>query len=318
MLYPFRLCFTFRNQQVIIHKGCFPEHYTLSGAIFEDSSFVSIPYVSVSIAGRSEGCIADHLGRFELNISWSDDKYDTLVFSSMGYVRDTLIIEPEKAEFLNFFMKEKFFKVEPVIILPTKYDVFEVGNTANRTSGNLYLDTHGQQTALFISAEKNRKGYITSVSYYLSERGNTDAPFRVRIYEADSTGMPGKDLIEDALVVKPEQGGGWYTISLLKLGINMPEQGIFVAIEGVFPDDFDHYYGDTEFIDLRKMDRNSNQSVLNYGQRLGYNRKCRKDTWHYSISKVWFQLESQSFGVMISAVVKYEMENEEQNTYSHE
>ena len=48
------------------------------------------------------------------------------------------------------------------------------------------------------------------------------------------------------------------------------------------------------------------ENPLTYGQRLGYNRKCRKNTWHYSMAKVWFQIEKQAFGIMISATIKYE------------
>ena len=79
-----------------------------------------------------------------------------------------------------------------------------------------------------------------------------------------------------------------------------------MAIEGVFPDDYDYYFGNADFIDLKNnIKSGENENPLSYGQRLGYNRKCRKDTWHYSMAKVWFQIEKQAFGVMISASIKY-------------
>jgi hypothetical protein len=306
-----RLCYSYQNNQVIIHTNCFPSHYTISGNIYEDSTFQHIPYVAVAVSGKNNGTIADQHGYFELNIPWSDDGSDTLVFSSMGYKRDSIIFNPSLTKVFSVLLKQKFYPVDSVVISPKVFEKFALGNNRDRKSGSLYLDTHGQQTALFMrNSNKNKKGIISSVSYYLSKEGNTDAPFRVRIYRTDSAGMPGKDIIEDAIVVKPVKGEGWYTVNLEKLRLEIPREGIYVAIEGVFPDDYEDYYGESEFIDLREQNNLNSQKSLTYGQRLGYNRKCRKETWHYSISKVWFQLEKQSFGVMISATVKYEKEHE--------
>ncbi len=307
-----RLCYTFQNNQIIIHSGCFPSHYIMSGNIAENSTRTPIPYVAVSIAGKPTGTIADYQGNFEINIPWTDDGFDTLVFSSMGYLRDTVIFQPDRKTALSIFMKEKVYPVEPIVVSPREYENIELGNTKDRNAGSLYLDTHGQQTALFLKNKKNKPGIITTVTYYLSKEGNVDAPFRIHIYSVDSTGFPGKDLIEDAIVVKPASGEGWYSVNIEKMQILLPEEGAYLGIEGVFPDEFEHYYGESEFIDLRRQNTQNNSRPLTYGQRLGYNRKCSKDTWHYSMSKVWFQLEKQSFGVMISAIVKYEKEHEKE------
>jgi hypothetical protein len=302
------LCYTYQNKQIIIHTNCLPKFYTISGTVY-DSLMVPLPYVSVSLTGINAGAIADHNGHFEIEAEYSNNKSEVLVFSSMGFQRDSLIIKPGKCEEIVFLMKPKAYPVPEVIVHVREYITEKLGNTRDRDAGSLYLDTHGQQTALYVKNRKRKKGQIISVEYYLSDEGNTDAPFRVRIYKADSNGMPGIDIIEDALVVKPHGEKGWYSLDIKKLQLDIPENGIYVAIEGVFPDDYEQYFGESEFIDLAKQDKKQNSTSLAYGQRIGYNRKCRKDTWHYSMSKVWFQLDKQAFGVMIAAVVKYEKEN---------
>lgn len=307
-----RLCFTVLQNQIIINTGCFPKYITVTGTVFRDSTLEPVPYVAVSVLNKTTGIIADHSGHFEINIPWSADELDTLVFSSMGYLRDTLIFNPLKNNVLSIYLNTKYYPIEPLEILPRKYEIVEIGNTRDRISGSLYLDTHGQQTALYINNKRNKTGILKSVSYFISDDGNTDAPFRVRIYAVDTNNLPGRDLVEDAVVVKPETGAGWFSVDIEKLKIEVPPEGIFIAIEGVFPDDYENYYGDTEFIDLRHQNNRNNNSSLTYGQRIGYNRKCRKETWHYSMSKVWFQLEKQSFGVMIAAVVKYVKINEQE------
>lgn len=304
-----KLCYTCQNKQVIIHNNCLPKFYTIAGTVY-DTNMSPLPYVSVSIAGKVFGAIADQNGKFEIEAEYSGATSEVLIFSAMGYQRDSLIIKPGKSNDLHFILKPKTYPVPEVIIRVREFITEKIGNTRDHASGSLYLDTHGQQTALFIKNRKKKPGFLREVEYFLSGEGNTDAPFRVRIYEADSNGFPGKDLIEDALVVKPQKGEGWYKLDIEKLQIEIPEEGIFVAIEGIFPDDYESYFGESDFIDLSNQDKTQKTHSLAYGQRIGYNRKCRKDTWHYSMTKVWFQLEKQNFGVMISAVVKYEKEKE--------
>lgn len=319
LLKPNRLCYTYQNNQIILHTNCLPRNYTFTGFIFEDSTFKPIPYVAVSMTGRAEGSIADHSGRFELIISYTSDEWDTLVFSSMGYERDTFLIKPGSDKNNSFILKPKIYPVEPVIIRPVVYEVRELGNRRDRQTGSLYLDTHGQQTALYIRDSKNKRiGKLISISFYLSKKGNTNAPLRIRVYKPDTHGLPGINLLKDALVVKPDKGEGWYTYNLEQANIEIPVEGLFVAIEGVFPDEYEYYQGSSDFIDLANQDEKDEPGQLTYGQRIGYNRQCRRETWHYSMSKVWFQLEKQTFGVMISAVVKYEKRNETEKNSGHE
>jgi hypothetical protein len=263
----------------------------------------------VSIPAKSAEAITDRNGYFELEIR-QDNAPDLILFSCMGYERDSLLINQDRSEGIEIVLKTKIYDIEPVNIPQIEYTREIEGNDRDHEAGSLYIDTHGQQTALFVKNRKGKTGRIITVDYYLSEEGNTDAPFRVRIYDVDSSGKPGKDLIKDAVIVKPALDKGWYSIDVSALKIDFPETGAFIALEGVFPDDIEDYYGDSEFIDLSKQDEKDPSQMLTYGQRIGYNRKCRQDTWHYSMSKVWFQLEKQSFGVMISAVVRYENEIE--------
>lgn len=313
-----QLCYVVQGKQIIIHTGCLPKYYSISGYILEDSTYNPLPYISVSIAGKPIGVIADKNGHFELDLPFVNQGNDTLIFSSLGYYRDTLIVNPGTEKQVTRVMRRKTYPVPEIVVKPMEYITERLGNSKEHSSGSLYLDTHGQQTALRISNPNKNRGVIQSAEYYLSKKGNTDAPFRVRIYEVDSTGKPGTDLIEDAIVVKPEIKEGWFSVDISMLNIEMPENGVFISMEGVFPDDYENYFGSSEFIDLANPVEEVNTKALIYGQRLGYNRKGKHDTWHYSMSKVWFQLEKQSFGIMIAAVVKYEKEKGNEKNSNNE
>lgn len=299
------LCYTLQNQQVIIHTACRPKYYSVVGYVIDSTNNEPIPYVSLSTPDNSKGIIADHEGYFEFKLKAANTP-DTLILSCMGFQRDTLIVNSQTRKDLFVLMKPKIYELKEAIVRPIHYETIQLGNKKDNSIGSIYLDTHGQQAALFIQNKKNQAGYIESVEYFLSKKGNTKAPFRVRIYTVDSTGKPGDDLVEDVIVVKPDKSDGWCRIEIEKEQIPFPENGVFVAIEGVFPDDYDYYAGDVGFIDLKNTKQQNNKGLLSYGQRLGYNRKGRKDTWHYSMERVWFQIEKQAFGVMISANIKFE------------
>jgi hypothetical protein len=185
----------------------------------------------------------------------------------------------------------------------------EMGNHKWFRRGSLYIDTHGQQTALFIDNKKKISGKIIRVNYYLAAKGNTNAPFRVRVYQCDSlTGKPGEDMLPEILVVKPNNGKGWFHVNISKYNLQVPGNGFFVALEGVFPDDYDVYYQGTEF--KGKPDTNESDdddftdADLQYGQQLGYTHGSVNHTWHYAIDRTWFQLKKGHFNVMISAEIK--------------
>ena len=115
-------------------------------------------------------------------------------------------------------------------------------------------------------------------------------------------------MLPEIVVVKPDQGKGWFHIDVSKYNLEVPRHGFFVAMEGVFPDDYDFYYQGTAQKD--KTDTNDTgeddftNSGLWYGQQLGYTHANTNDTWHYAIDRTWFQLKKGHFNVMISAGIR--------------
>ncbi|MBN2611836.1 MAG: carboxypeptidase-like regulatory domain-containing protein [Bacteroidales bacterium] len=298
------------NQVLLKAEAYKPKKYLLSGIVFEQDSITPVSYAAVSVSGRAVGTIADVQGRFEFELTdeFSDD---TLAFSMMGYepyiipVR-SFISHPGKL----IVLQTAVYEIKPVKISSKDFKKVTVGNSRNIPAGSLYMDTNGQQAALLVENDKGIDGKLLTVNYYLSASGNTDAPFRVRLYAVDTiTGEPGNDMINEIIVVKPDIKRGWYGVDIRKFDICVPENGFFIAMEGVFPNNYDFYTGDDGFIDLtggnQVIEDDAPVSII-YGQRLGYsrNRKDKNNTWHYSLSHTWFQLKRQPFGIMVSAEVQ--------------
>jgi hypothetical protein len=315
-----RISYTVHAGQLILfpRKTVVIREYTIAGNICNEETGAPIPYATLQIKGKPKGVVADNEGFFEFTIT-EPELSDSLTASCLGYERrtfgsDTLLSEPR----VSITLKEKSINMETVVISSPRLRkrTKVAGNRGWFTTGSVYLDTHGQQIALYIDNDRHVNGYIRKVSYYLSGNGNVEAPFRVRILAVDSLSRsPGADLIPEILVVQPPQDtDGWFSVDLTEYRIYVPRTGFFVAMQGVFPNDYSFYAGDSEFVEIGKRQPGANSEFtpksIHYGQRLGYSGKGGRNTWHYSLSHQWFQMERHNYNVKISAEIEmYSVKN---------
>lgn len=310
---PYKISYTVHAGQLILFpkKTMVVKEYTIRGFFCDDQTRAPIAYATLQIKGKHKGVVADHKGFFEFTVN-EMELADSLSASCLGYERRTFIAksftsEPE----VTIALKEKVVSIETVTITTPKLRKKNktVGNHSWLTTGSVYLDTHGQQIALYIENRKNQHGYINKVSYYLSDKGNVEAPFRVRIFEVDTlANTPGKDLLPEILVVQPpEDTHGWFDVDLSEYRIYMPSNGFFVAMQGIFPNDYSFYAGDSDFFEIGKRQPSVSDDFkpksIHYGQRIGYSGKDGNKTWHYSLSHQWFQMERHNYNVKISAEI---------------
>lgn len=307
--------------QIVLQKAPpKPKNLTLNGLIVDSETHEPVPYATVQILPLNEGAVADGQGRFVIEIRRGQAN-DTLVFSSMGYERSMMAAGAlSSTGFHKIYLDKKTIELNPVEVNANDFKTRKLGNGGIAT-GSMYIDTHGQQTALFIDNEKAFEGKITEVRYYLSRKGNTETPFRIRIYQKDTLhGKPGKDLLGQMVVLKPEKKSGWVAVDISEYNISIPVEGFFVAIEGVFPNEYERYIQNTGFFELSEQEfeipvdeEDFITESISYGQRLGYCRKKPSQTWHYSLSGTWFQVEKRSYSAMIGATIEYKKDKKKKN-----
>jgi len=299
---------TVGNQIVLLSSKNTIKDIYIQGLIFDSISQVPIPYATVVSQISGEGVIAD----FESNFEYQTNELflnDTLKMSSLGYSQKKISLKSlYKQESIKIYLVKHPNLIEQVDVNANNFLYEKTGNRRPFAIGSLYMDTHGQQTALFIENKRKKNGKILSLSYRLSPKGNTDAPFRIRVYSKDTlTGSPKDDLLKDMLIVKPEIKRGWFTIDISSYEIIAPPEGFFVAMEGVFPNDYDYYFKQNSYGELssKTEKRRIKHLSITYGQRLSYNRKFKNHTWHYSLSHKWFQLDKNKYNIMISSEIQY-------------
>jgi len=299
--------YLFRQNQIILkkRKKKVSKKY-LTGQVFDSDTQEPLPYCAIELKKKYKGTIADYNGKFKILLN-EIEQIDTLLISSLGYAfKEIPFAEITNLDSLIIQLPVKQIVFRPVTIVNSKYKELSVGETGKKSQGEMYVDTNGQQTALYIDNQNQQQGKIEKLTYYLSHKGNINAPFRVHIYAVDdNNGGPGKDLLEQFVIAKPRIDKGWYELDILAFDINIPENGFYVAMEGVFPDNPE------SIVDLKVIDKKKKRGlrkkkanfikILSYGQRLGFKKAKKNLTWHYSLSGNWFQLERQSFNVMIGA-----------------
>ena len=294
----------FSDQVILVESEKAPQQKVIKGYIIDAETKEPIPYATIMYGETGDGVISDYHGKFELE--FDRQQIDTLKFISVGFKSKKLATHKIlNKNVIKVGLKKDLIPIPKVYINSSDYYNVIEGNAGIACFGALYMDTHGQEVALYIKNKKKKKGVIESLYFKLSSKGNIEAPFRIRIYQADSLGKPGKDILKEILVVRPKNNESWFKIDISSYDISFPQEGLFISMGGVFPNDFNFYFGDLDFDDLSEDSLPEDFNDLSYGQRLCYNLKGRNHTWHKSLSHQWFQLKKQRFNVMIKTKVIY-------------
>lgn len=296
--------YSYKAGMIILHpKPQNLDKLMITGTIKTINEGLPVEFAGVQLALSGKGTITDNRGKFSMIIK-KEELNDSLMVSSLGFQRASFLVSTftKSAEHV-VYLRRRIIKLKELQIKASDYKTYVVGNKKKISFGSIYIDTQGQQTALFIKNKKGKKGIISSVSFYLSRKGNTNSPFRVRIYEREALSpKPGKDLLKEVIIAKPNIKGAWFKIDVSQFHIEAPKDGFYVAIEGIFP--YDYLKENAGFQDLSNEQDDFVPNSVSYGQRLGYSRKKGKDTWHYSLAHTWFQLKEQNYNVMIAAEIQ--------------
>lgn len=294
----------YANQIVLKKKPEAERVYKVRGVVVTAGSGQPVEYASIQMRNSKKGTVAGFEGKFELTATASD-LTDSISFYRIGYLERTISIKSlVSLEFHKVYLSPVITNLDTVGVSARKARVESEG-IKGPAMGALYLDTHGQQVALFIKNNRKKTGRIKTLRFFLSGKGNTEAPFRIRIYGVnDSLNCPGAELLPEMLVVKPLKGRGWCNVDVSQYNIRFPESGIYIAMEGIYPGDYSNFSGSagTQNGEENSMD-DFIGGALDYGQRIGYNRFTKNETWHYSLSHTWFQLDKKLFNVMIQAEI---------------
>lgn len=203
------------------------------GQVFDAKTQEALEFVQVFLPNTSIGTISDIEGKFKLEIP-DNIQADSFIVFVLGY-------EQQKRSIQEFIKGD-----QKVLLQSTAYEINEVeviskrckkikkkiwGPKSKKGLGFFYVAL-GAQIAVYIPNEKQKIGYLESVRYYISEEGIPDTKFRVRVYATDGkNGGPGSDLLHENLLLQGNRGAEWIELSMKDYNIELPKDGLFVAME---------------------------------------------------------------------------------------
>ncbi len=220
---------------------------TLKGVVFDSISKEKLQYVNLSFITKEIGTFCNDKGIYNLDLSKAS-KLDTLVVSLIGYKSKNIALLnylENKEHTLNIQLIPKIELLNEVVVL-SKNKKYSTKNynikTGNRKTMFPLSVPFGYETATLIENKKKEKGKLIQLSLKLkksSDENFTIYPtyYRISFYNIDELGYP-KDLINyDNIIIKPENDETSFSINLEDKNIVFNENGVFVSIETVKPDD---------------------------------------------------------------------------------
>jgi hypothetical protein len=209
---------------------------TISGRVLDAKTLSTAPYSTLEIKGKGIGWVTDSIGNFILEIPKDIiSENDTLLIRSLGFSSTEVLLKSVlNNTSIEIKLRPSIFQLDTIIIKP-KANSFIKGVTVEKAKANSGSSEWGQ-VAVYMDNEDEVKGIIQNVSFFISSRGKPKAPFRIRFYERQDDGSPGRDLIQENIIATPQKGNMWFKVDVSKYKIIVPKEGYFVAMEWIFTD----------------------------------------------------------------------------------
>jgi len=257
----------------------------VQGRVVENHTGKSIPYVNIVAKNKNFGTMTDSLGHFVIEIKNLNDS-SSLIISSLGYYQKVVSLSKLKKHKNIIQLDKKIYTIPEINVCSGKPTY--IGIKSKKSSQGFYMGI-GTQIALYMNTpKKNQK--IDEIGFYIKEQGKPATKFRIRIYGKDSVkNCPGKDLLNENVFSKGNNGNEWVVVKLSKFNIVAPENGFYVSMEWI-NDGNEYYY--------------NRLGTRLYGQVLGYIQNKNNEnsnTWIKQKYLDWRMFPSNKINAMIWA-----------------
>lgn len=220
---------------------------TLKGVVFDSVSKEKLQYVNLSFKTKEIGTFCDANGTYNLELSKASST-DTLVVSLIGYKNKNIPLInylDNKEYLLDIQLNPKLELLNEVIVF-SKKQKYTTSNsnlkTGNRKKIFPISIPFGYETATLIENKKNKKGKLIELNLKLRNASDDNFTiyqtyYRLLFYNVDELGFPTDLMNYDNIIIKPEKDATSYKIDLEDNNIAFNENGIFISILTVKPDE---------------------------------------------------------------------------------
>ncbi|MEO7313128.1 MAG: hypothetical protein ABIX01_22275 [Chitinophagaceae bacterium] len=196
-----------------------------------DASNRPVPYATI-LWSRTEGAITDIAG---LASCFPKKNPDTFFITAISYMPVAVPVRMLLPDIVNMIRMEHIEDSLPEIKIWPEGDPEYLGclDTKDGYSRVGNLSSHFFQDGLLLEADGGIDFKLKSVSVFVSKKSATEIPFRIRIYDVDSNGLPATDLLLENVIVSDYKAGSWNEISLDHYELRQPGRTFVVATEWI-------------------------------------------------------------------------------------
>ena len=199
-----------------------------NGQIINDSTKEAVPYANIWIENEDIGTTSDQFGKFSFNQTFIGKN---LVVSAIGFERMITRIESEA---IIIKLTSRFYEIDDVIIKPSGNSDKLVIDKFDDSKINSYYacgDKPWITAKLFKYEDRfESKPFIYSLKL-LTNNHIKSCTFGLRFIEVDELGAPGNELLNKTVIVKAKKGKHIVNVNLSEFYIEIPKNGLFIAVE---------------------------------------------------------------------------------------
>lgn len=291
---------------ITIINTSYGQEMLLKGRIYDKETNKPLAFSIVEIKALKKGTYTDSVGNFSISYTSIDD---TIEFYFLGYrLKKYRIGDFNRLSDKVIELEPNFFELEEVVVVPHKYKTIRLGTTSKKPWRMQIANIFGGQYGIYIRNTTKKTGFVEAVSFYITKVGYPNTPFRIRIYGKDQLNDgPGKDLLNESVIVSNTKEKGWFTVDISKYGVPFPIEGIYVMMEWIYSGDQYYYTFEQE---LTSAEGEISKKTYNvYGQSLGNAWKQPDGFWSKGLGDEWNQFKNYYKGyvnVMINADISFQ------------
>lgn len=196
--------------------------------IIRDQNKIGIPYATISIKNKAEGCIADEKGHYRLTVT----SKDTLVISSPSYqssmvsIRNTVVLSP-----LFIYLSSKAVHIKTIENPVMFQKPFREG-MHHQPADATFTAALGQSVVMKIDNSVKKEALLSKIHAQFDKKSLSQCKLRIRIFSINPlNGEPFNDLLTENIIVTVTSSQFTFDIESYKIAI--PAEGCFVGFDWV-------------------------------------------------------------------------------------
>jgi hypothetical protein len=258
----------------------------IRGVVKDSISGQPISYVNIWVENENIGTTSEENGVFSLDIK--EEK--VLVFSALGY--ETKKVSSKKQ---TIFLKPIAYELNEVVVENKKgTNEIKIGKY-KKNKINLYYGAGIQPTILAKKIEFTHEianyPYIKEINF-LTRCDIKKAKIILRFFELDLDEKPGKDYLDEVIIIEVKKGKQINIVELEKFNIKIPKEGIYIAFEWMIVEENKYTY---EYTLNEENNKIKYKDGVNYQPIIGTIPSDKATSWNFSKGS-WFARNKHTNG----------------------